>query len=141
MAEVAAKVRTLVTNTVESAQKNLHSVEEEAQKAVHSIREQVSKSQAEAKKLLDEWLVTVNEALKKGDELRRDLLDRVGLAAHDEVTVIKAQLEDVKKSLDALHESVGEMSKKLKSDLRREVKGIADDVKKLRQEIGRKREE
>lgn len=141
MAQVGAKVRTLVTNTVETAQKNLHSVEEEAQKAVHTIREQVVRSQVEARKILDEWLVSVNEAVKKGDDLRRDLMDRVGLAAHDEVTVIRAQLDEVKKNLDALQLAVGDLSKKVRADVRREVKGLADDVKKLRQEIGRKKED
>lgn len=140
MAQVSAKVKTLMTNTVDVAQKNLHSVEGEAQKAVQSIKEQVHKSQGDARKLLDEWLVTLNEALKKGDELRREMLDRFGLAAHDEVTTIRAQLDEVKKNLDVLQVSVGELGKKVHADVRREVKAIADDVKKLRQDIGRKKE-
>ncbi|GMV43660.1 MAG: hypothetical protein AMXMBFR64_53760 [Myxococcales bacterium] len=140
MTQMTAKVRTLVTHTVDAAQKNLHTAEDEAQKAVHSIKEQVQRSQVDARKLLEEWVATLNEALKKGDELRRDVMDRLGLVAQDEITSLRQQLDDVKKNLEVLQESLGELGKKVHADVRREVKTIADDVKKLRQELGRKKE-
>jgi polyhydroxyalkanoate synthesis regulator phasin len=139
MAQVAERVRTIVNNTMDSAQKNLHVVEDEAQRVLHSLMEHLKASQAEAKRVIDEWTGTVNEAARKSETIRKDVLERLGVAAEDEVKAARSQLDELRASIVALQSGLEDLGRKIRADVRREVKAVADDVKKLRSELQQKK--
>jgi len=115
--QVKDKARELsarVVERVQSAQKQFHGLEDEVQKFVKNVQEKLLTSQGEGARKLDELLQTlaVNdfvekvkaiEMFKQGQAVKKDILDRFGLADAAEVAALKAGLSKVEQTLASLN--------------------------------------
>jgi hypothetical protein len=112
--EKARELSAKVVERVQSAQKQFQGVEEEVQKFVKNVQEKVLTSPGEGAKKLDELLQTLAvhdfvekvkaiEMFKQGQAVKKDILDRFGLADAAEVAALKAGLTKVEQTLATLN--------------------------------------
>lgn len=117
--EIGAKVK----ETVQTAQKQFQGIEEEIHKVVNRVHDSLLATPAEGIKKIDDLLRTlaVNdfgekirtiEMFKQGTAVKKDILDRFGLVAAEELEEVKAELARLKKKTNGLSRRLTGISKK-----------------------------
>jgi hypothetical protein len=123
MKEKAKEIGAKMKETVQTAQKQFQGFEEEVQKVVTRVQDSLLATPAEGIKKLDDLLRTlaVNdyvekvrtiEMFKQGNAVKKDILDRFGLVAAEELDEVKAELTALKKKTNSLSRRLTGISKK-----------------------------
>ncbi len=102
-----------VKETVQHAQKQIQGFEEDVQKFVSNVQEKLVATPMEQAKKVDDLLRTVAvkdfvekiravEMFKQGQAVRKDLLERFGLVAADEVEALNKKVATLQKKFNTL---------------------------------------
>ena len=132
----AKEIREKVIGKVQNATRQFQGMEDEIQKLAKNIQEKLLTTPADGLKKLDELLKTVAvtdfveklkaiEVVKQGGELRKDLLDRFGLA-------MGVELDEMRATVDALTARVQKLEKKKPAVSRSQFQKLEKAVAELK---------
>lgn len=138
MKEKALEFSAMVKETVQHAQKQFHGVEEEVQKFVSKVQDRFLNSPMEGAKKVDDLLRTLAvrdfvekiraiEMFKQGQAVKKELLDRFGLASGEEVNHLQAQLADLEKKLAAVQNKRPAVARTHFTELKKRVDALEGD--------------
>lgn len=120
--ERANELGARVKETVQTAQSQLASLEEEVTRFVGRVQERVAAGPAEGARKLEDLLRTVAvndfiekvrtiEMFKQGSEVRKELLERFGLASSTELTDLEGRLNKLTGEVASLKRKLGKQPK------------------------------
>lgn len=113
MKDKAMEIGARMKETVQHAQKQIQGFEEDVQKFVSNIQERLVNTPIEQAKKVDDLLRTVAvkdfvekiravEMFKQGQAVRKELLERFGLVAADDVEVLNKKVSTLQKKFNTL---------------------------------------
>lgn len=129
--ELSAKVK----ETVQQAQKQIQGVEEEVQKFVTKVQDRFVNTPVEGAKKVDDLLRTLAvkdfvekiraiEMFKQGQAVKKDLLDRFGLAGAEEVVGMQERIVELEKKLKAQARKKAPVAKAHFTELKKRVEAL-----------------
>lgn len=142
MKEKAKELKNKVKERVQTAQKQVHDLEEDVQKFVSGIQDKLMSNSAEGIRKVDELIKALAvkdflerirnvEVVKQGQEFRKDLLNRFGIASTAELNSLKEELAGIRKSISDLETKVTSAAKRTEGVQRKAMDAIKRRIDKL----------
>jgi len=123
MKEMANQLREKVMEKVQTAQKQVHGLEEDVQKFVSTVQDKLVSNSADGIRKVDELLKTVAvkdfierirgvEMVKQGQEFGKDLLNRFGIVSTADMSSVKEELTGLKQTISSLEKKMSTLSQR-----------------------------